>query len=353
MEDILTDDDNYPPINKNKKFYLANQRYLLTYKTHINKKEFKTWCTNSFKKYKKLKIHIAHESGKGDEITPYKHSHMVLDFEKRFQSRDCRIFDYNNIHPHIKKITSKKHLENCYRYLTKEDPDNKHLLDLCSKSFDVVRDVFEAKTKLDAIADSKSATDALARARLYDDHNDFLNSDSWSSSDDLDLYEWQKDIVRMIALKPKQKGLIHWIFDSTGQNGKTTLCNYLVDTDPKHNYTLYGLGASRDVAENIDTGLHKGWTGRCLHINLSRSTQNGFYESLEQLSDGRMTKMKYSGGDIKYRNYYLIVYANWLPNVDMISLSRWRISKLIGSGSNASLIKLDVNDLVKKQPSDK
>lgn len=350
MTDLLVDPE-VPEVDEKKGFYLQNQRFLLTYKTHINKGDYHTWCHDKWTgKYKDLKLHIAHENGKNDPITPYEHSHIILDFGKRFQSKNSRVFDFivndDVIHPHIKKIMSKKHLERCYAYLAKEDPENEYLLKLCSKKFDIVRDVFEV-SKSDALNNARSASEALAIARLHDEHRDVNNSDSWSTTDeDFELYPWQAQIWGMINTRCRRSNIIHWIWDNNGANGKTTFINYCVDADPKHNYALYALGSHRDVSENISQAIKHGWTGRVLHINLTRSAEyHDGYNALEQLSDGRMTKQKYTGGDVKFKNRYLIVYSNWLPDPNKLTRSRWRVKKLVGVGADAKLIDMDVGSV--------
>jgi hypothetical protein len=142
----------------------------------------------------------------------------------------------------------------------------------------------------------------------------------------------------MISVKPKRTGIIHWIYDPFGQNGKSTLCRLLELNDSKHVAHLEGLGTSRDVVETVIHKRKNGWTGRVLLINLSRSAgRYDFYNVLEQLSDGSMTRLKYNGGDIRYKAYYVIVFANWLPDYQQITPTRWNIKRIVGVGEYAEL----------------
>lgn len=338
--------DNFDNIvKKNGKFRIANQRLFLTYKTHIDKQRVMAWMKE---KFKAEEIHICHENG--DETCPYPHSHLYVDFGKNFQSTNCRIFDWENIHPNIQKVNSAKYINNCYEYLAKEDPDCKYCLDLVKKGFSI-ETILQKASPIEAMKDAKNANEALAISRLHENYGHIENKDSWddSADDDFELWNWQKEILSMITIKPTRKdmGAVNWIVDPGGQNGKSTLCRTLERNDSKHIAYIEGLGSSRDIVETINAKRKNGWTGRVLLINLSRSSERfDFYNILENLSDGSMTRLKYNGGDIRYKAYHLMVFANWEPNVNRLSFDRWRIKQLSGKGANAKLSVLDPKGII-------
>lgn len=342
------DVDNFDEIvKKNGKFRIQNQRLFLTYKTHIDKQRVKAWMKE---KFEIKEIHICHE--KGDESCPYLHSHVYVDFGKIFQSTNCRIFDWETIHPNIKKVKTTKHVNNCYKYLAKEDPDCKYCLDLIQKGFNV-ETILQKASPIEAMKDAKSASEALAISKIHENYGNVDNKDSWddSADDDFELWGWQKEIVSMITVKPKRKdmGVINWIYDIKGQNGKSTLCRTLERNDSKHIAYIEGLGSARDVVETINAKRKNGWTGRTLLINLSRSSERfDFYNVLENLCDGSMTRLKYNGGDIRYKAYHVIVFANWEPKVDKLSFDRWRIKQLTGKGNNAKLYSVKPESIMEK-----
>lgn len=335
------DVDNFDEIvKKNGKFRVQNRRLFLTYKTHIDKQRVKAWMKE---KFEVEEIHICHENG--DEKCPYLHSHVFVDFSKTFQSTNCRIFDWENIHPNIKKVKTAKHINNCYKYLAKEDPDCKYCLDLIKNGFNI-ETVLQKSSPIEAMKDAKNANEALAISRLHENYSHVDNKDSWddSADDDFELWDWQKEILSMIAVKPKRKtmGIVNWIYDTKGQNGKSTLCRTLERNDSKHIAYIEGLGSSRDVVETINTKRKNGWTGRVLLINLSRSSERfDFYNVLENLSDGAMTRLKYNGGDIRYKAYHVVVFANWPPKVEKMTSERWKIKQLFGKGNTAELVSID------------
>jgi hypothetical protein len=105
-------------------FRIQAKSYLLTYKTHIDKdlmSEFLAGIKNKgFERFI-----AAHETA--DPINPYKHTHVYIDYGYKFESTECRIFDYKGIHPNIK--VCKGSITKLLRYLAKEDPENKGLLE--------------------------------------------------------------------------------------------------------------------------------------------------------------------------------------------------------------------------------
>ncbi|GAH85580.1 unnamed protein product, partial [marine sediment metagenome] len=102
------------------KFYLQTQRIFLTYRSHLDKKNYSNFLKKKMNGGKSNVVDIiilAHE--KGDKTTSYPHTHVFVKTLKRFQTRNSRYFDYDDIHPHIKSVKSKKHESNIYRYLAK------------------------------------------------------------------------------------------------------------------------------------------------------------------------------------------------------------------------------------------
>ncbi|GAG62188.1 unnamed protein product, partial [marine sediment metagenome] len=91
------------------------------------------------------------------------------------------------------------------------------------------------------------------------------------------------------------------------------------------------------------------WRGRVCHINLSRQNDKlSIYNALEGISDGIMTREKYDGGTFNFKVHWCIVYANWPPDVDNLSLGKWRIKKLVGKENKAKLVNIDPQKLSHK-----
>lgn len=113
-------------------FRIQGTRYLLTYKSHIVKDDLSEFLGTIKDSHKIIQFIAAHETA--DSKNPYQHTHAYVDYGKKFESENCRIFDWvcedgSIIHPHIR--TCKNNVDKLFRYLAKEDPENAHLLEKC------------------------------------------------------------------------------------------------------------------------------------------------------------------------------------------------------------------------------
>lgn len=114
-----------PPEVPSGTFRFSCKSVHLTYKTHIDPKTLLLW----FKTKHDLDMYsIVNENGhgdreeptEGDEAIDYPHTHALLIFPTRFQTRNQRFWDYEGIHPHINPLTTKTHIVNTWKYHTKE-----------------------------------------------------------------------------------------------------------------------------------------------------------------------------------------------------------------------------------------
>lgn len=64
-------------------------------------------------------------------------------------------------------------------------------------------------------------------------------------------------------------------------------------------------------------------------INLPRTTEGHVsYASIESLKDGLIQSGKYEGGFRMYKPPHVIIFANFLPTLEALSLDRWSITYL-------------------------
>jgi hypothetical protein len=100
-------------------FYLKNKKLHLTYRTHLNPEEWLEWA-NKNEKLPEIKFYsIVSETS--DKTLSYDHTHILICFKESLKSKKANIFDFNGIHPHIKKVSKKSHYENCIKYHYKEN----------------------------------------------------------------------------------------------------------------------------------------------------------------------------------------------------------------------------------------
>jgi len=324
-------------------FRFQNQKVMLTYKHHLNKDEYKQWLANLTHSEPKF-IEIAHENGTDDKVTPYEHSHVLIDFGRRFQTQNQRFFDFPRkneegndeyIHPHIQPITTVTRWHNTVRYIAKEDPECFHLLKDKMSAEEIINKIQDCKTTGEVIKNFMTQTEngkinwqdleSINRLRnLLPKEDDEFHS---MNPEDLN-YPWQIKLMQELSIPcALTSRKIIWYVDLTGNTGKSELAFSLNDRNPNQFALMQGLGRKADNAMNIKSFVDKGWTGHCLFINLPRKAEHfdGFYETLEEAKDARLTCQKYEGGNVKWRRGHVVVFANWYPKKSCLSEDRWDI----------------------------
>lgn len=130
------------------------------------------------------------------------------------------------------------------------------------------------------------------------------------------LRPWQQDIVDLIATEPDDR-TIYWIWSKPGKNGKTVFTKYLV---ANHRVCAFSNASSKDIAYALPSDP------RTVVFNLPRSQENYFnYAALEQVKDGLMFSCKYKSRTLVFNSPHVIVFANWPPNLEELSVDRWKV----------------------------
>ena len=324
---------------ENGKFRFANQKCMFTYKTHVDKKKYKDWLSTIVPKGRKVKIvHLAHETG--DKHHNYLHTHVLVDFGFNFQTKNSRRFDYEQIHPHIKKVLSMKHWKNCLIYLAKEDPANVGL------AGEELENLYERILACE--------TNEEAYAKCVKRPNDFFGVQAIRKSlkeepkhrviiPDDKMLPWQKAFIK-INRQPYENRVINWVIDGKGGCGKTRWAQHMSDNYDNDWVYFNDIGSSSDFGQNIRNCKDAGWTGKGLILDLPRSFVKApeLYKALEGVIDGRITTTKYTGGIIEIGNPFIWVFANFPPNLTSVSLDRWRVLEVLRKGKAVRLRKYGI-----------
>lgn len=329
-----------------KSFRMKNCKFLLTYKTHLNKEEYikffyQKFCTlwklfdNELEPKPFEFIRLAHESG-SDEKTPYNHTHVVILLNRQFETTNPRWFDYNDIHPHIACINKASEIHFVKRYIAKEDPDNADLKNASLKNAkkekkeNRVKEIWSYDTVQDALVEcaGDNISNALGVIKIFEmkPNVTVLGAHEYPNQ------KWQTDLIEETKAKctPREERKIIWYYDEVGNTGKSTLTRYLHITEPKKWYTTEDMGSSRDAATVIKNAVTTGWIGHGMIIDLPRQARNKekLYVSLESIKNGKITSQKYNGCTITFQKPHLIVFANWLPKTNLLSRDRWDIRRM-------------------------
>lgn len=310
-------------------FRFQNQKCMLTYKTHIDKEKYLEFICKKIKRTPKF-LRIAHEKGINDPLTPYEHSHVLIDFGKRFQSKSSRCFDFNDIHPNIKKITTINCWDNCKNYIAKEDPE---CFDLKAQSSEIVLNNLgacenEREALLSCLGkDGKINWSHVSGIRMAYE----IMKPKIQTHYEEPTFQWQLDLIEELK-SPRNNRKIIWFFDKIGCSGKTQLARYLQLTTDNEYLCTRDMGTSRDAATIIKNAIDGGWKQKCIIVDLPRSVENAkqrIYQYLEDIKDGSCTVTKYQGcGSLLFDQPHMVIFSNWKPVFNAVSVDRWDIREI-------------------------
>lgn len=343
-------------------FRLQNRRFMLTYRTHLVKEEYISWFVTNFNIVPFIRL--AHELG--DSAHDYEHTHVVVDFGRTFQSRNRTIFDYSNIHPHIKKILSAKHFLNSKEYLAKEDPENHDLKAKLSAPTQV-----STRANLDEVMhlakenpddlDLKANPSIFAQVSACANLNEVMNlairpSDAprllamykisrWSiipDASDLDRIErWQRQLYEIVKITPEphttsiDDSKIIVIYDPIGSSGKTWFSKAMWSSNPTKYTISHGIETCCDIASQISSAISNGWDGHCLFVNITRGcVDHKIYTFLNNLHGDNNPSLRIN---------HIVLMINFMPNLTGVNLDRWQI---YGLDSYLLLQQINIHDAI-------
>lgn len=304
------------PDTTNFRLQLTKGKLILTYKTHLDKELYKQWL---LQKGKQCKCWVAHENA--DKSNPYEHSHVLIIYDEKLQTTNARYFDFNEIHPNIKKIVTKTHLVNVFKYMCKEDKsiETEMMLLAQQNSVTLFDKVGECDTVQDALRMAETASEALGLITMFN-HRGMRPINVLPPK-----WDWQIELDNELKEKPHKRKIV-WYCDIEGDSGKTQLLKYEIVTYPNDVYAVSQFGGARDAATIVKNAVASGWNAQAFLVNLVRSAESkSIYEPLEMIKDGFITATKYEGGSIVLPEPHVVVFANFLPNVFTMSLERWEI----------------------------
>lgn len=111
-----------------------------------------------------------------------------------------------------------------------------------------------------------------------------------------------------------------------GGAGKTQFVRWYIANNPTA--LFFTGGNARDIGYQVIKAKEP---PRVVFFCYSR-TQEGHvsYSAIESLKDGLISSPKYEGGSKVFPHPHIVVLANWTPNLDALSLDRWRIFAITG-----------------------
>jgi len=292
--------------SETKKFRISSTRFMLTYKTHVDKKKLIDYLNGM---YETSFIRAAHESA--DEGHPYEHTHVLIEWKILHNVKDSRWADYEGIHPNLTPSKCKKHFNTQKQYIAKEDPENKDLL--YQKSF--AEEVWECKNIQEAL--TKASAGQITATVVCWNQRPIKNTPTPEPT----WRPWQEKLLKRLEEKPDRR--IPWIFDEKGNSGKTFLAREMIKRGAM---LITQMGGARDCATIVHNSLRDGWDGKLCIIDLPRQCQDkAIYEPIEMIKNGIMTTTKYSGQTKVWDAGHVVVMANWPPKPFQWSDDRYEV----------------------------
>lgn len=140
---------------------------------------------------------------------------------------------------------------------------------------------------------------------------------------------WQNTVLSIVD-GPSDDRRVHWFWEQRGGVGKTALSKWLA----VHRNALILGGKSADIKYGVGQWVqkHRGLGLAVFHF--TRTVENYIsYEAIEAVKDGIFYSGKYEAGMCIYNPPAIICMANFPPDIEKLSMDRWRIYHIIdGTG---------------------
>ena len=135
------------------------------------------------------------------------------------------------------------------------------------------------------------------------------------------FYDWQRKIVELTETEPDDRS-IHWYWDDIGNIGKSALVRYLVI----HKGALLVSGKSADIKYQIANCKQP---PDLIIYDIPRTAQSYInWTALEEIKNGIFCSSKYESKMVMMNPPHIICFANFEPDISVMSEDRWNIVEL-------------------------
>ena len=136
------------------------------------------------------------------------------------------------------------------------------------------------------------------------------------------LYAWQREIVELTETVPDDR-TINWYWEPIGNVGKSQLMRYLVIQKG----ALLVSGKSADIKYQIANCKQP---PDLIIYDIPRTAENYInWTALEEIKNGIFCSSKYESQMVVMNSPHIICFANFEPNVEVMSADRWRVVKIV------------------------
>lgn len=150
-----------------------------------------------------------------------------------------------------------------------------------------------------------------------------------------DFYEWQNELHK-VFLEEADDRTIHWVFEDSGNVGKSAFCKYLCY---KHK-ALICSGKASDMKYLIIKYKEKhGLYPNLILFDIPR-TYNKYlnYTGVEEIKNGCFASTKYECDTVIMNSPHIVIFANSPPDREAMSADRWRVRLIRRIGDDLKLV---------------
>ena len=142
-----------------------------------------------------------------------------------------------------------------------------------------------------------------------------------------DLYPWQSEIVEIVKKEPDDR-IIYWIYEKKGNVGKSALVKYLAF----HHNALVVSGKGSDMKYLcVKFKETYGDYPELIILDIPRSCENYIsWSGIEEVKNGCFASTKYECEMVLMNSPHILCFANFKPNMNLISRDRWSIKRIGG-----------------------
>lgn len=162
-----------------------------------------------------------------------------------------------------------------------------------------------------------------------------MSFDTFTEYDDIKWRPWQNVVIENVEVPCSDDRKINWVWDSTGNTGKSFLTKYLMKVEN----ALVVDGKKADIFHQIAKRCEEGVKIGTVIIDVPRAACGKIsYAAIESIKNGYVSSGKYEGGQYSFEIPHIYVFANELPEYKKFSLDRWDVTNLkytcVGPGSS-------------------
>lgn len=138
-----------------------------------------------------------------------------------------------------------------------------------------------------------------------------------------DPLPWQREVIRMIKAEPDDRSII-WIYNASGNVGKSKLCKWLRWGELA---TRIGLGTATQIKTSaIEKGAHRCYIVDLPRVRGSDETQAALFSALEDIKNGWVESSMYGkSAELLMEPPHVVVFSNDMPKLSYASLDRWKV----------------------------